>query len=108
MRKYIEEYLKTIEEKIERHHKFTSAEKKDLHQKILYFSHERLIHLLVTITYCLVILVFLALGLISYIFLIPFFLGIIFLLFYIPHYFFLENAVQYLYKLEDKINFQEL
>lgn len=103
MRKYIMEYLNDIELKLKENHKFTNLEKSVLKDKINYFSHERLIHLLITLAFVLYTIIFLCLGMISLIFLIPFFLGIIFLLFYIPHYFFLENSVQYLYKLYDKI-----
>jgi hypothetical protein len=48
-------------------------------------------------------MIFLAMGMISYVFLIPFFALIIFLIFYIFHYFFLENNVQYLYKIYDQV-----
>jgi len=103
MRKYIWEYITNIELKIKENHKFTNMEKNILKDKITYFAHERLIHLLITLFFVLYTIIFLCLGMISLIFLIPFALGICFLLFYIPHYFFLENSVQYLYKLYDKI-----
>lgn len=102
MKKYIKEYIKNLEEKIEKKN-ISELDKVILKDKIGYFSHERLIHLLVTIIYIIVTLLFMSLAMISYVFLIPFFIGIIFLLFYIPHYFFLENSVQYLYKLYDKV-----
>lgn len=102
MKRYIKEYIKNLEEKIEKDN-ISELDKAILKDKIVYFSHERLIHLLVTIIYIIVTLLFMSLAMISYVFLIPFFIGIIFLLFYIPHYFFLENSVQYLYKLYDKV-----
>ncbi len=102
MRKYMEKYIKEIEVRLNKKDKVTEYEINNMKDKILFFEHERLIHLLVTLFYCLFILTFLALSLLSYIFLIPFFIGIIFLIFYIRHYFFLENSVQYLYKLYDK------
>lgn len=102
MKRYIKEYIKNLEEKIEKKN-ISELDKVILKDKIGYFSHERLIHLLVTIIYIIVTLLFMSLAMISYVFLIPFFIGIIFLLFYIPHYFFLENSVQYLYKLYDKV-----
>ncbi|MDE5539635.1 MAG: hypothetical protein K2J20_04035 [Bacilli bacterium] len=103
MRKYIEIYIKELETKIANKHKFSAAELTDIKLKITYFQHERLIHLLVTLFYVLFVFFFLAMGMISFIFLIPFGLGLIFLIFYIRHYFFLENSIQYLYKLLDSI-----
>ncbi len=99
MREYLKEYIKELESK----EKVTKEELKHIETKISWFEHERLIHLLVTITYVIFTLTFMVLALLSYIFLIPFFIGIIFLLFYIPYYFFLEKSTQYLYKLYDKL-----
>lgn len=98
----MQEYIKYLEEKLENNDKFLDKDIIILKDKIAFFSHERLIHLLVTIIYVIFTLLFMVMSMVSYIFLIPFFIGIIFLLFYIPHYFFLENGVQYLYKLYDK------
>lgn len=98
----MQEYIKYLEEKLENDDKFLDKDIIILKDKIAFFSHERLIHLLVTIIYVIFTLLFMVMSMVSYIFLIPFFIGIIFLLFYIPHYFFLENGVQYLYKLYDK------
>ena len=104
MRKYIKDYIKEIEKLINENHKFTTKEKEILNDKIIFFEHERLIHLIVTLFYALFTFIFLVLGVVSYLFLIIFGIGIIFLLFYIRHYFFLENSVQYMYKLYDKVN----
>lgn len=103
MRKYILEYIEEVEKKINSKKKFTEKDFDIFKDKIVYFQHERLIHLLVTLFFVIFTIAFLVLGMVSYLFLIPFGIGIIFLLFYIRHYFFLENAVQYLYKLYDKI-----
>ena len=74
-------------------------------QKIQYFQHERLIHLLVTLTVGLALLfsVFIT-------FLIPkpviFFIDALFFLLFIPyliHYRGLENGVQRLYKITDQL-----
>ncbi len=94
-------YTQEVEGKLKK-----KVEKNDLEElavKIRFFQHERLIHLLVTLWFAIFALAFLALGMISYIFLIIFVILIIFLLFYIVHYFFLENHVQYLYKLYDEM-----
>lgn len=98
MRMYMNEYIKNIEEK----DNFSKDEVEELVLKIKFFQHERLIHLIVTFFFALFAIIFLALGMISYVFLIPFVLLIIFVIFYIFHYFYLENSVQYMYKLYDK------
>ena len=103
MRKYIKDFISDLETKIEKKYKFTEKEILLIHQKIQDFQHERLIHLLVTLFYAIFALFFLALTNQHTIFIIPFLAMIIFLLFYIRQYFFLENAVQYIYKLYDKI-----
>jgi hypothetical protein len=102
MKNYISDYRKEIEEKIKKDI-VTKDDVIELEKKIAFFQHERLIHLLVTLAFALFTIIFLALGMISYIFLLPFFALIIFLIFYIFHYFFLENNVQYLYKIYDKV-----
>jgi len=98
MRMYMNEYIKNIEEK----DNFSKDEVEELVLKIKFFQHERLIHLIVTFFFALFAIIFLALGMISYVFLIPFVLLIIFVILYIFHYFYLENSVQYMYKLYDK------
>lgn len=104
MKKYISLYIKKIEEKIENQHKYVDKEiVESLVLKIQFFQHERFIHLFVTLSFSFFTLLFLLLGMVSYLFLIPFFILIVFLLFYIVHYFYLENSVQYLYRLYDKI-----
>ena len=103
MKKYIQDYIKDLEIKLDKNHRFTIKEKMLLKDKILYFQHERLIHLLVTLFYALFTLCFIFLSIIFPGFLVPCFIVIIILIFYVLHYFFLENAVQYLYKLYDRI-----
>ena len=96
MIKYIDEFIKNIENK--------NIEKEEILITIDFFQHERLIHLLITLFYAIISLIFLALISISYIFIIPTIPLFIFLIFYIIHYFKLENRVQHLYKLYDKYN----
>ena len=103
MRIYISNYINELENKINNKYAFKDKDIKLIREKINDFNHERLIHLLVTLFYALITIIFLALGFISIIFIIPFFILIIFLLFYIRHYFFLENKIHYLYSLYDKI-----
>ena len=103
MKLYMQKFIRDLEIKIKNKHLFTKEEITIIKDKIIYFQHERLIHLLVTLFYALFALCFLALSLLSPIFLIIFFILLIFLIFYVKHYFFLENAVQYIYTLYDKI-----
>ncbi len=71
--------------------------------KISFFQHERLIHLLVTLFYCMILMVFLYLTTISFIFVPIVIILVVFVILYIRHYFFLENGVQYMYKQYDKL-----
>lgn len=102
MKKYINQYIHGIEENFE-NKKYTKEDREEFLIKIQFFQHERLVHLLVTIAFAFFTLLFMVLGMLSYVFLIPFFIFIVFLLFYIVHYFYLENRVQYLYKLYDRM-----
>ena len=103
MKKYLKNYVQEIEEKIKENHKFTESEKVNFQTKILYFQHERLIHLLVTLFYALFLIGFIFLSIIFPFFVIPCFAILIFLIFYVKHYFFLETTIQYMYTLYDKI-----
>ena len=102
MKKFLYDYIKEIDELID-----NNKIKKDTIDnhliKIQFFQHERLIHLLVTLFYALIYLVFMGLGFIHYIFFIIALILLIFLICYIIHYFHLENGVQYLYKQNDKM-----
>ena len=103
MRIYLKEYVSLVEKKIRNKEKFTKEDIDNMRVKISFFQHERMIHLIVTMFFTIFTFIFMALGMLSYFFLIPFFIGIVFLIFYIFHYYFLENNVQYLYKLYDEI-----
>ncbi len=102
MKNYMKEYIESIDTLIE-NKKIENIDEviKEHLLKISFFQHERLIHLLVTLFYALLLIVFMALGILSFMF---YFIAIIisiFLIFYIIHYFRLENGVQYLYKQYD-------
>ena len=103
MKKYLYDYIKEIDELID--NKKVNKEIIDNHLiKIGFFQHERLIHLLVTLFYALIYLIFMALGFVHYIFFIIAAILLIFLICYIIHYFNLEKGVQYLYKQYDKMS----
>ena len=92
----LHDYIKSLDE---------GTEKIDINY-ILFFQHERLVHLIITMFFALFSLMFIFKSIDSdnYLLYAISFLLIIVLLFYILHYFYLENSVQYLYKLYDKMN----
>ena len=96
MRKYLGEYVKEIDKKLEKK-KITNEDIEEHLIKIEFFQHERLIHLLVTLFYGLSLIISFKV----WPFLLIFYTILIVLIFYVRHYFFLENAVQYLYKQYD-------
>ena len=104
MKKMINEYISFIEEKIKTK-KIDKSICDDLLIKISFFQHERLIHFLVTMLVGLITVILLITNLfIENIFVLILLLIFICLLIpYMFHYYFLENKVQYLYKLYDKI-----
>lgn len=69
--------------------------------KIGFFQHERLIHLLVTLSFALFTIIFIIASALDPLFFIIAIITFILLVFYIFYYFFLENKVQYLYKQYD-------
>jgi Flp pilus assembly protein TadB len=81
------------------------ATKQDLLIQIGFFQHERLIHLLVTLSIALLMVIFLALMLLTEIWLLAvvFLILFVLLIFYFVHYYRLENGVQKLYGLYDEI-----
>lgn len=102
MRKYLEEYTKEIDEKITSK-QITEKDMKDHLIKIKFFQHERLIHLLVTLSYGLFLFLSVMIFTKVLLFIIITYIVLIVLLFYVRHYFFLENHVQYLYKQYDSM-----
>ena len=107
MEKRLKDYLQYMEElKID---ELTEDERKSMAAKMLvqiqFFQHERLIHLIVTVTFALLtvlsIFTFLALTQIGLLVLSA--LLIILLVPYIRHYYILENGVQKLYTYYDKL-----
>ena len=97
MKKYLQNYINYVKKNKK------SINLEEMVVKINFFQHERLIHLIITIFYALMFLVFLILITISYVFIIPSAILMIFLICYIIHYFLLENGVQTLYILYDEV-----
>lgn len=102
MRKYLENYVKEIDKKIEEKN-ITEKDIENHLNKIEFFQHERLIHLLVTLTYGIFLFLSVLIFTKIWLFVVVIYIVLIFLLFYVRHYFFLENNVQYLYQQYDKM-----
>ena len=105
MKHGLKEYSNELKKLSEENISISDKELKYHYIKIKNYQHERLIHLLVTITfalltffslYFLVTVPSIAIGILFIIFLIM-------LAFYIKHYYFLENNVQKLYKIYDDL-----
>ena len=103
MKKYLYNYIKEIDELLDSNKKISNDTIENHLIKISFFQHERLIHLLVTLFYALLFILFGALCFVHYMFVIIVAPILIFLICYIIHYFHLENGVQYLYKQYDKM-----
>jgi hypothetical protein len=101
MKQYLYDYIKEIDSQL--NNKKVNFDIDNHLIKIKFFQHERLIHLLVTLFYALIFLIFMALGFVHYIFFSIAAILLVILLFYIVHYFRLENGVQYLYKQYDNM-----
>ena len=104
MREYIKSYIKEMDEFLNNKNHQNIKEVIENHLiKISFFQHERLIHLLVTLFYAIITVLFLALMNVSLIFMPIALILVVFLVLYIYHYFYLENSVQYLYKQYDNL-----
>ena len=102
MKKYLYDYIGEVDALLNNNKSKINDDVISNHlTKISFFQHERLIHLLVTLFYALLLIIFMALGTLSFMFYFISLIISIFLIFYIIHYFRLENGVQYLYKQYD-------
>ena len=102
MKKYIIDYLEYVEKNKDK------ADKKFIEEhliKINFFQHERLIHLIVTVTYGLINILAFLFGITSnnIITVIIGYMAMCFLIPYIYHYFLLENGVQKMYRQYDEM-----
>lgn len=99
MKKLITDYQKEVERKI-KNKTFTKEDLDDFKVMVGYFEHERLIHLLVTITVIILTCFFFYMfSIMPSIFLFLLVIILIILLgFYLYHYYFLENNIQSLEK----------
>lgn len=104
MKKYLYEYIKSIDLILKENKKVDYNKLKEEHLiKIGFFQHERLIHLLVTLFYALFAFIIFYFTKIFLPFVFIALILLVFLIFYVVHYFRLENGVQFLYKQYDMI-----
>lgn len=105
MKKYFSEYIAAMLLALEDENSDFASIKRELLVKIQFMQHERLIHFLVTILFALLMFMSLIaffvsenLGMLA-----AAVLMLILLVPYIAHYYFLENGVQKLYGIYDKV-----
>lgn len=105
MRKYFTEYREYIKSQLEIPNNDWDKLLSEHIQKVSFFQHERLIHLLVTILFALMTLMtliaYVVTGIIGLLVLGIMFLGLT--IPYVRHYYFMENQTQELYKDYDQI-----
>ncbi len=103
MKKYLYDYINDLEKKLKNDIKKSDID--ELINKINFFSHERLIHLIVTLFFALITLGFtiVCFNYSNYFLYCITLILYVMLLFYVVHYYYLENGVQYLYKVYDKM-----
>lgn len=103
MKKYLFDYIREIDDILTNDKKINS-DLIDKHLiKISFFQHERLVHLLVTLFFSILFLLFVGLCYFDYRFFVIALILFIFVICYVVHYFYLENGVQRLYKQYDEI-----
>ena len=101
----INEYIEEVENELVNKKSDLKFLKEELLIKISFFQHERLIHFLVTMLVAIITVILLITSLIieHLRLMLLLFIFIVLLIPYILHYYFLENKVQYLYRLYDKL-----
>ena len=85
MKEYMKGYIKDIDEKIKANHKFSNEEIDDFLFKMSLFQKERIIHLVITLTYVFFTILFLFLTKYIFAMFIVFFILLIFDLCYVYH-----------------------
>ncbi len=104
MKKYLEDYIKEVDELLQSDKEIDYKKLKETHlERISFFQHERLIHLIVTMFFALFTLIFFTLIEKYILITIIETILIIVLIFYIFHYYALENGTQKLYKQYEEI-----
>ena len=97
MKKEMKKYLKFIEDNYNKPDTDKEGLAKELYTRIGFYQHERLVHLIVTMSFGVFFLLSLLLVKVNLSFILLSALFLILLIPYIAHYYFLENSVQKLY-----------
>ena len=107
MKKRIQSYMAYMDQQLEHNESGLSYEELciDHEKQLAYFMHERLVHLLVTLTFAILAFVTFFMAVMNFsIGMIVLFLAFLILLIpYIMHYYLLENSVQYMYRQYDRL-----
>lgn len=106
MKKYFSAYINLVLEQLEDENTDLAKLKSELLTKIAFMQHERLIHLIVTCLFAVLLFLSLIIFFISQLAATLAVSALILLLVipYIAHYFFLENGVQKLYSIYDAVD----
>ena len=107
MTEYLKKYMKNINERLADYSSREELEEifSEHKDKIAFMQHERIVHFLVTMMFAVILTIFMAavLFLENLMLLVLVTMIIILLGFYIKHYYFLENTVQEMYRVYDRI-----
>lgn len=107
MTEYLTNYMNTVSERLDNCHtkKELNAILSQHMDKIAFMQHERIVHFLVTMLFAIVLSIFMVGMLLTenIMLLVLVTIIIVLLAFYIKHYYFLENTVQKMYKVYDRI-----
>ncbi|MDE6679474.1 MAG: hypothetical protein K2K02_10600 [Ruminococcus sp.] len=107
MTEYLTDYMNTVTERLDNctEQKELSAILSEHMYKIAFMQHERIVHFLVTMLFAIVLAIFIVGMLLTdnIMLLVLVTIIIVLLAFYIKHYYFLENTVQKMYKVYDRI-----
>ncbi len=107
MTEYLKKYMETVNERLTGYTSFKELEEifSEHKDKISFMQHERIVHFLVTMMFALILSVFMTAALIleNPMLLVLVVIIIVLLSFYIKHYYFLENTVQEMYRVYDRI-----
>lgn len=107
MTEYLTSYMNTVAERLDNCTSTEELEKilSEHMDKIAFMQHERIVHFLVTMMFAVILSIFMVGMLLTENIMLVVLVTIIIvlLIFYIKHYYFLENTVQKMYKIYDKI-----
>ncbi len=107
MTAYLKKYMEEIQHRLEEYADLAELEEifQEHKDKISFMQHERIVHFLVTMMFAIVLAIFVCAFLITENPALMLLVVIIMVLlgFYIKHYYFLENTVQEMYRIYDKM-----